>query len=168
MSEILLRLTLAALCGIAIGFNRDSKEKPAGMRTLGLAALAAAVVAVTATSLPEVAGHPDAFSRVAQGAFQGVLAGVGFIGAGVVLHGAGARPNVHGVTTAATVWLAAALGLACGFGLWQVAVAGLGLAFAILLVAKPVERWILIRLGQPPRGAGDDPSLNADTEKRAP
>jgi putative Mg2+ transporter-C (MgtC) family protein len=155
-TEIFFRLVVATLCGIAIGFNRDSKDKPAGMRTLGLASLAAALAATAATSLPELAGHPDAISRVTQGVFQGVLTGVGFIGAGVVLHQGGDRPNVHGVTTAATVWLAAVLGLACGFGAWPIALAGLCLAFVVLVVAKPAERWILARLGQPQRPAADD------------
>ncbi|MBP0575132.1 MgtC/SapB family protein, partial [Mycobacterium tuberculosis] len=85
-----------------------------------------------------------------------------------VLHHGGLRPDVHGVTTAATVWLAAALGLAAGFGLWPIAVAGLAIAFVILLIAKPAERWVLRRLGQPERSAADDPPRQSGSPSGAP
>ena len=85
------------------------------MRTLGLVALGAAVVAVAAIQVPGMAENPDAMSRVVQGIIQGVMAGISFIGAGVILRDAKAR-TVEGLTTAATVWVTAALGIACGLG----------------------------------------------------
>jgi putative Mg2+ transporter-C (MgtC) family protein len=149
--DIILRLAAATAAGALIGFDRDSRDKPAGMRTLGLVALGAAVTALAAASLA-LDAHPDAMSRVMQGAIQGVVAGVGFIGAGVMLHGA---RSVSGVTTAATVWTAAALGLACGLGAWRVAGTAMVLIVVLFFVVKPVERWLLARLGHdgPPAAA---------------
>jgi len=84
--DILLRLVAAALVGMVIGLNRDFKGKPTEMRTLSLVSLGTAIVLVTALHYPGMAGHADALSRVLQGIIQGIIAGVGFIGAGVILH----------------------------------------------------------------------------------
>jgi len=142
-----LRLCLATLCGFLIGINRDAREKTAGMRTLALVALGAALVTLTAISVPEFVGEPDALSRALQGAVQGVLAGIGFIGAGAILRHGKHDEMVRGVTTAATVWMAAALGIACGLANWPLVAIALALVFIILMVAKPIEKWILERFG---------------------
>ena len=102
---------------MAIGINRDLQNKPIGMRTLALVALGAALVAVAGIDHPGMAPHPDALSRVIQGIIQGVMAGISFIGAGVILRDAQSK-TVEGLTTAATVWVAAALGIACGLAAW--------------------------------------------------
>ena len=141
------RLGLAVLCGMLIGINRDAKAKTAGMRTLALVALGAALVTTAAATHPDFIGHFDAESRVIQGAVQGVLAGIGFIGAGAILRHGRHNEVVEGVTTAATVWMAAALGISCGLARWPLVLIGLGFVFAILLVAKPIERMILERFG---------------------
>ncbi|MCX5513276.1 magnesium transporter [Kaistia algarum] len=150
-----LRLGLATLCGFLIGINRDAREKTAGMRTLALVALGAALVTMTAISVPEFAGHADALSRGLQGAIQGVLAGIGFIGAGAILRRGKHEELVRGVTTAATVWMAATLGIACGLANWSLVVIALVLVFVILMVAKPIELWILQRFGQTDSGSAD-------------
>ena len=111
--DILLRLGAATLAGIAIGLNRDLQNKPIGMRTLALVSLGAATVTVAAIQFNVMSEHPDALSRVVQGVIQGIMAGISFIGAGVILRDAQAR-RVEGLTTAATVWVTAALGIACG------------------------------------------------------
>src|SRR5262245_66244278 len=85
-TEIAARLGAAALTGAVIGLNRDLENKPIGTRTLGLVALGAAVVTVAAVQVPGMAEHPDAMSRVVQGVLQGVMAGISFIGAGVILR----------------------------------------------------------------------------------
>jgi len=141
-----LRLGVAVLCGLLIGINRDAKEKPAGMRTLALVSLGAALATVSVSHVAAFVGHPDAQSRVLQGVVQGVLAGIGFIGAGAILRRGKRDEVVHGVTTAATVWVSAALGVACGLGDWPVAIISLVLVFAILIVAKPIERHMLERV----------------------
>ncbi len=141
-----LRLGAAALCGLLIGINRDAHEKPAGMRTLALVALGAALVTLSALRIPEFTGEPDALSRVLQGVIQGVLAGIGFIGAGAIMRLGRRGENVQGVTTAATVWVSAALGIACGMGQWPIVLVGMVLVFLILIVAKHFENWLLRQL----------------------
>ena len=106
-----LRLLAAAGAGIAVGFNRELREKPLGMRTLALVSLGAAVAALAALSFDDLTASPEALARVVQGILSGVLTGIGFIGAGVVLRDRNAA-TVYGLTTAATVWITAALGIA--------------------------------------------------------
>ena len=134
----LLRLLAAALAGVILGWPRQMSEKPIGMRTLGLVSLGAAMVTVAALRYPVLGGNPDATSRVLQGIVQGLTVGVGFIGAGVILRDTSTN-KVHGLTTATTVLIAAALGIACGLGDWLVAGVGLVLALVILIVLKRFE-----------------------------
>jgi putative Mg2+ transporter-C (MgtC) family protein len=136
--EVGLRLAAAAAAGATIGINRDLANKPIGMRTLGLVALGAAVVSVASIQVNGMADNPDAMSRVVQGIIQGVMAGISFIGAGVILRDAKAR-TVEGLTTAATVWVTAALGIACGLGRWNVVVIGVVIALVLLVAVAWVE-----------------------------
>ena len=138
-TEILLRLGTATAAGMILGINRDVQNKPIGTRTLGLVALGSAVVVVATIQFPGMAENPDAASRVIQGMIQGLMAGISFIGAGVILRDVG-KQDVHGLTTAATVWVATALGIACGLAMWRVAVPALGLALVLLVVVAWIER----------------------------
>lgn len=131
-TDLFLRLLMALLCGAVIGLNRDLRRKPAGFRTFGLVSVGSAIAVLTILQLP---GGADAVSRV----IQGVLTGIGFLGAGVILHRA-SRPKVAGLTTAAAVWLTAGLGMASGAGLFALAGMGLVLAMLLLLIGGPVER----------------------------
>lgn len=126
-----MRLIIAALVGMAIGFNRELRGKPLGIRTLGLVSLGAALAATTAINFADLADYPDALSRVVQGVLQGVLTGIGFIGAGVVLHDRQSK-NVYGLTTAASVWVTAALGVACALAAWTLVTTAVLLTLAIL------------------------------------
>ena len=137
--DVGLRLGAAALTGAIIGLNRDLANKPIGMRTLGLVALGAAAAPVATIQVAGIAENPDAMSRVVQGVIQGVMAGISFIGAGVILRDAKAR-TVEGLTTAATVWVAAALGIACGLGSWNVVVTGVVIALVLLVVVAWLEQ----------------------------
>jgi putative Mg2+ transporter-C (MgtC) family protein len=139
IDDILLRLGTATAAGMAIGLNRDLTNKPMGMRTLGLVALGAAVATVATIQVSDLASHPDALSRVVQGIIQGIMAGISFIGAGVILRDAGAQV-VTGLTTAATVWVTAALGIACGLAAWKVAAAGVSFALFVLVGVGWIER----------------------------
>ena len=139
--EIVLRLLAAAGAGVALGFPRNLIDKPIGMRTLALVSLGAAMVTVATLHAPILAGQPDAASRVMQGIIQGVMVGIGFIGAGVILRDT-SNNRVHGLTTATTVWIAAALGIVCGVAAWLVAATGLVLALAILVVLKWFENRV--------------------------
>jgi putative Mg2+ transporter-C (MgtC) family protein len=107
-----MRLGASVLVGGLVGLNRDLHHKPAGVRTHALVSLGAALVVVVA--LPPDLGDPhryDALSRVV----QGVLTGIGFLGAGVILRNPD-KQHISGLTTAATIWLTALLGVACGVG----------------------------------------------------
>ena len=136
LSEIALRLSSAVLCGVALGLNREVHRKQAGVRTQTLVSLGAAVATVTAAL---VAGPTDGASvtRV----IQGIVAGVGFLGAGVILKEQSTQ-IVHGLTTAAVTWFSACMGIACGAGLWATAAVALGLSLFVLTVGGPFERWI--------------------------
>jgi putative Mg2+ transporter-C (MgtC) family protein len=135
--EAALRLVVATLAGMAIGLNRDLHNKPVGMRTLGLVSLGSALALLSATSFGQLAYDQDAVSRV----IQGLLTGVGFIGAGVVLHDE-SRMKIHGLTTAATVWVAAVLGITAGMGASVITIAGSGLTLFLLVLGLPLERWL--------------------------
>jgi len=131
--DVLLRLLLAFLCGAAIGLNREFHRKPAGFRTFALVSLGSAIVVIVI----EGEGGPDAASRV----IQGILTGIGFLGAGVIFRRE-SPSKVSGLTTAAAVWLTAGLGVAAGLGQYTVAVAGTAISLALLLLGGPFERLI--------------------------
>ena len=133
------RLGCATAIGLAIGLNRNLAGKPMGMRTLALVSLGAAIITLATISFGDLAANPAALSRVVQGIIQGVLTGIGFIGAGVILRDR-EQQTVHGLTTAATVWVAAALGVACGLAAWKVVSIGTILTIAILVMLRWVER----------------------------
>lgn len=134
-TEVILRLLAATAAGGAIGLNRELTQKPAGLRTHALVAVGSALVTATALQLgvPDDRNHADAASRV----IQGVIAGIGFLGGGVILHADGR--NVKGLTTAATIWVAAALGVSCGIGQWRVAGVAAAIALIVLVLGRPLE-----------------------------
>jgi putative Mg2+ transporter-C (MgtC) family protein len=138
--DIAIRLCAATVVGGALGLNRDLHGKPTGVRTLSLVALgsALAVMAVTRT------GDINAISRVV----QGTLTGIGFLGAGVIVRTLNGE-HVHGLTTAACVWLTACVGVVCGVAEWQVILVGVPLVFAVLHLGGPIEKAIHRRWGKP-------------------
>jgi putative Mg2+ transporter-C (MgtC) family protein len=133
--DILLRLATATLVGVFLGLNRDLHGKPTGVRTLGLVGLGSAL-AVAAFGHANIA---DA-SRVV----QGIVTGIGFLGAGVIVHG-DRGDHVHGLTTAACVWVTACLGAACGLNEWRIVLPGLLIVLILLVFGgsfeKAVHRW---------------------------
>jgi putative Mg2+ transporter-C (MgtC) family protein len=135
--EILLRLGVATLAGGLIGLNRDLQNKPIGLKTLGLVGLATAMVVVLADASPDHAKITDAGSRV----IQGILTGIGFLGAGVIVH-AQHHFRVRGLTSAACTWFAACVGIACGVGQWPVVAIALAIAFTLLIAGRRVEHWL--------------------------
>lgn len=126
--DMTLRLLLAIALGAIIGYQRERAGKAAGLRTHTLISMGAALF--TVVSIFGFSGAVDP-SRVA----AGVVAGVGFIGAGVIFRGMGGD-RVAGLTTAASIWTAAGVGLAAGAGMWLIAIiAGLA-AVGILMIPK--------------------------------
>lgn len=137
-SEILLRLGVATLASGVIGLNRDLHGKPIGLRTLGLVGLATALVVTLANPQPIEPGHfSDGTSRV----IQGILTGIGFLGAGVIVHISG-HGKVHGLTSAACVWFTACIGIVCGAGQWRLVAVALAIAFLLLVFGGPAERLL--------------------------
>jgi putative Mg2+ transporter-C (MgtC) family protein len=130
---IALRLAAALLAGAILGINRDLHRKPAGLRTLSLVSLGSALMVMVALLISH--GSGDAASRV----IQGLVTGVGFLGAGVIIHHEPER-RVEGLTTAASVWVAAGLGAACGAGLGTVALLALFATMIILVLGGRIER----------------------------
>jgi putative Mg2+ transporter-C (MgtC) family protein len=161
--DALMRLSAATGAGIAIGINRDVNNKPIGMRTLALVSLGAAAVTVSAIQFSFMDNHPDALSRVVQGVIQGVMAGISFIGAGVILrdHRAG---EVTGLTTAATVWVTAALGIACGLGAWVIVITTLALGLFVLGGLHGVDAWLARKAGAK-RVKNDDADEAKDNDR---
>jgi putative Mg2+ transporter-C (MgtC) family protein len=109
--DAVIRLTAAAVVGGVIGLDREAHGKPTGVRTMGIVALGSALVVLV--SQHPGGSDPAAGSRV----IQGVITGIGFLGAGVILRNPTGR-HVHGLTTAAAIWLTACIGVACGLGAW--------------------------------------------------
>jgi putative Mg2+ transporter-C (MgtC) family protein len=135
--EILVRLGVATLAGCLIGLNRDLQGKPIGLKTLGLVGLATAMVVVLADPAADHARITDAGSRV----IQGILTGIGFLGAGVIVH-AQHHFRVRGLTSAACTWFAACVGIACGVGQWPVVAIALAIAFTLLIAGRRAEHWL--------------------------
>jgi putative Mg2+ transporter-C (MgtC) family protein len=131
--RICLRLGLAAVLGGLLGYEREAAGKSAGIRTHMLVALGAAVFVL----IPQQAGvGPNDLSRV----IQGLVAGIGFIGAGTIMRGAGVD-DVRGLTTAAGLWLTAAIGVAAGMGRESTAILSTLIALMIFLVIPRLFRW---------------------------
>src|SRR5215470_11580934 len=138
-TDIVLRLGAATVIGGAIGLNRDLHGKPIGVRTLGLVGLASAIATLAVST---VGGNSvDATSRV----IQGVLTGIGFLGAGVIVRRSIGN-RVHGLTSAACAWTTACLGLVCGLAAWPIVATGVVLVFLLLIFGGPFEhmchRWL--------------------------
>lgn len=135
--EIGARLSLSVLVGVVIGLNRDLHGKPAGVRTHSLVSLGTALAVILVVPLhAEIGARHDALSRV----IQGVVTGIGFLGAGVIMRDT-ARKHVTGLTTAAAIWFAAILGLACGAGYYAPVIIALALGLLVVLVGGPFEHW---------------------------
>lgn len=147
--EIVLRLGAATLIGCALGLNREIRGKPAGMRTHALVALGTALVTLSGMVLAGQDGEFDSnsVSRV----IQGVVAGIGFLGGGTILKSE-TGDQISGLTTAASLWVVACLGITCGVGLWAMALVALGLALFVLIAGEKVERVLHRLLGT--RGNG--------------
>src|SRR4051812_26468115 len=140
--DIISRLLLAALVGGAIGFERETAGQDAGLRTHLMLALGAGVFGVVSV------GAWDHFQTPTQNSIfrvdvtrvaSYVAAGIGFVGGGAIVKSAG---SVRGLTTAASLWVAGAVGLAAGVGFWLPAVAGTVIGYVSLALRRPTRRAI--------------------------
>jgi putative Mg2+ transporter-C (MgtC) family protein len=136
--EISLRLCVATIAGMIVGINRDLHNKPIGMRTLGLVSLGSAIVILAGSVYEGLHFSQDAVSRVV----QGILTGLGFLGAGSILR-AKDGTEVQGLTTAATVWIAAGLGVTAGLGAWFITAAGTLMTLFLLTYGTRLEAKLI-------------------------
>jgi putative Mg2+ transporter-C (MgtC) family protein len=134
--EMIQRLLLAAAVGGAIGAEREFRRKSAGFRTNILIALGSALFTILSRMLAEQTGG-DSTRIAAQ-----IVVGIGFLGAGAIIR---TDRDVNGVTTAATVWVNAALGMAAGAGEYHMTLMAAGITLIVLLILAPIEaafeRW---------------------------
>lgn len=139
--QIALRLLCSIVAGALIGFNRDEKGRPAGMRTTVLVCMAAAIAMIQANLLmPTTGKSPDSFVVLDLMRLPlGILSGMGFIGAGAILR---KDEAVIGVTTAAALWISTVLGLCFGGGQIVLGWMGTALVFVLLPGLKQLERYI--------------------------
>lgn len=134
--SLLLRLGIALVSGALIGWERHACGKQAGLRTHMLVSIGAAMFVLSALQ-----DSAESASRVV----QGITAGIGFVGAGEILHKTGEtspKAKVKGLTSAAAIWVTAALGVSAGHGLWRLALVGSVLTLLTLTIAKRVEAHI--------------------------
>lgn len=133
MLDTILPLLAALVAGSLIGLERGSRSEPAGFRTHALVCLAAAASVVAARRAGDALGDPAAASRIA----QGVVTGIGFLGAGVIVR---ENVSVHGLTTAASIWGVAALGTVFGFSAYPEGIAATVLLYAVLYALRPLDK----------------------------
>lgn len=146
-TEICLRLGAAVLAGGLVGINREMHSKPVGVRTLGLVALGAALVTLAGSGFTG-----DGTDANASRAIQGTITGIGFLGAGVIVKAEGSG-RVHGLTTAAAIWVTAALGIICGLGAYRPLALGTGFLLATLMIGGVIDRAIDARRRRSGAGA---------------
>jgi putative Mg2+ transporter-C (MgtC) family protein len=136
-TELIQRLLLAVLLGGLIGAEREIQRKSAGFRTNILIALGSALFTICSLTIAPNVGDPTRITAQ-------IVTGIGFLGAGTILRN---RDGVHGLTTAATVWVNAALGVTAGGGLFRLTMIAGFITLAVLLVLGPIEAAIEMRVG---------------------
>ncbi len=136
---MLIRLGVALVVGAIIGLERETRHKPAGLRTYTLVSFGSALFILIPILLGNTERSADALSRV----IQGITAGIGFVGGGVILHASRSQNEdevrIRGLTSAAAIWVSAALGTAAGCGLWLMSLIAAVLTLVVLKLFKKLE-----------------------------
>jgi putative Mg2+ transporter-C (MgtC) family protein len=125
-------MLLAVALGAVIGLERQLRSKPAGLRTNVLICLGAAVFTIISKQMAEPGGS---FTRIA----AQIVTGVGFLGAGAIIQDQG---GVHGLTTAATIWIVASIGMACGAGFYSLAIMSTIIAAVVLIGLIKLDKFL--------------------------
>ncbi len=134
--EIATRLLVATVLTGLIGIEREVRHKPAGVRTNALIGLGSAVMTLCGISISLAwpgASSPDRIASI-------IVQGVGFLGAGTIIQ---SRGTVHGLTTAATMWVVAGIGIACGFGQYEIAILAGILVLVLLAIFGPLDARLM-------------------------
>ena len=140
---LITRLLLAAGLSAALGIEREYRHKPAGLRTIMLIGIGSTLFTIVSLDFAGGSGSSD---RIA----AQIVTGIGFLGAGAILRGS---TGIHGLTTSATIWMTAAIGMAIGAGLYAAGTAATALTLVTLAIIGPVERYFERR--SKPRGEPD-------------
>ena len=136
-ADLAWRLLLAAALGAAVGLEREYRQKPAGLRTNILIALGSALFTILSIEMGHESGTAD---RIA----AQIVTGIGFLGGGAILRSGN---TVHGMTTAATIWVNAAIGVASGMGEYALASATAAITLVVLAILPPIEAYFERRAG---------------------
>lgn len=140
---IVARIALAAVLGALMGLEREWQQRPAGLRTHILVALAAAIVAILTIEITKLSYFEGDTVRIDPlRVIEAVTSGVAFLAAGLIVF---ARGEVHGLTTGAGMWLAGVVGLCCGLGFWGIAVYATVLAVVVLALLRIVEQKLSLK-----------------------
>jgi len=131
-TDLLGRMFLAAALGAIIGLERELRQKEAGLRTNILITMGSALFTIMSIEISGPDGDP---ARIA----AQIVTGIGFLGGGAILHTKG---TVHGLTTAATIWMNAAIGVAAGAGRYRLAMVATTVTLVTLVALVPVDRWL--------------------------
>ncbi|MFA5506236.1 MAG: MgtC/SapB family protein [Vulcanimicrobiota bacterium] len=143
--EHALKLGVAFVCGLLLGLEREHRDKPAGLRTIVLISVGSALYMIVGDLVALVSQAPAELVRADPSRIGSeVVSGIGFLGAGTIIH---SRGSVHGLTTAATIWVAAAVGLCAGVGFHLTALATTLFVLVILVTLTPLTHWIGNREG---------------------
>jgi putative Mg2+ transporter-C (MgtC) family protein len=132
-AELIERLMLAAVLGGVLGLEREMRNKTAGLRTNILIAIGSALFTLMSIELSDPRSSDP--GRVA----AQIVTGIGFLGAGAIMR---TDAGIHGLTTAAMIWVNAAIGVAVGGGEYHLALIATGVTLAVLLMLVPLEKWL--------------------------
>ena len=144
IGDAVLRLTAATVFGLLVGVDRERRERAAGIRTMSLVGLGSALFTLSgAYALNDLAAAQHLALDPSRVMAQ-IVSGIGFLGAGVIFL---RRDVVRGITTAAALWVVAAIGMACGAGYWVGGITGIVLALVVLTVLRPIERRVFPQHG---------------------
>ena len=158
--EIAARLGAAVLAGGVLGWEREVQDKPAGLRTHMMVSLGSALPIVAALQfLALVSADSSLLQSDPFRIVQGIMGGIGFLGAGAIIQ---SRRWVHGLTTAATIWVSAAIGVVCGFGYYKLAGIATGMALVVLLLFGYLESRFMAQR----RPTSDEPIQDASLARK--
>jgi putative Mg2+ transporter-C (MgtC) family protein len=144
--EISLRLGLAALAGIVLGVNRWLHHKSAGVKTHALVSIGAAVAMLIVAPVDPMASDISAYADAASRVLQGLITGIGFLGAGVIIHNARGK-RIQGLTTAASIWITTLIGAAIGMGQLTIGTLAVIATGIVLLAGNAMERFVGNKFG---------------------
>lgn len=139
--DILFRLLAAAICGMLIGLEREAKDRPAGFRTYMLVAMGAAGFSLAILGMVAQFAGASHISIDPSRVVQGIVGGIGFLGAGAIIQSkSNSDGHIKGIATGAGIWVAGAIGIACGFGYFVLAAMLTGITIFVLFVLQALKK----------------------------